>query len=144
LINQGGGNAVVLGPVLSDTAMNEFRFLDPPADTQPLQVPVTQGQTFVVSLEFANQSSGNPFASGPGLDTDGCQNGLNAGNIQPGGWTDLCLAALPGDLVIRAVVDCTAPEVPAASPTGLVLLAAALLGTAGLLVCRHAGALPWR
>jgi hypothetical protein len=36
LISQGGGNAVVLGPALSDMAMNEFRFLDPPADTQPL------------------------------------------------------------------------------------------------------------
>jgi hypothetical protein len=105
---------------------------------------VTQGQTFVVSLEFVNQSSGNPFASAPGLDTDGCQNGFNAGNIQPGGWTDLCLSGLPGDLVIRAVVDCTAPAVPAASPFGLLLLTAALWGTAGLFLCRHAGARPWR
>ena len=56
--------AMITAPVLADTTVNEFRFLDPPADTISVQVPVTAGQTFVVDLEIFNSSSGIVMASG--------------------------------------------------------------------------------
>lgn len=136
LPNQGGGNAVVVGPLLADTSLNEFRFLDPPADTKALRAPVTAGQPFAVSLEFLNQSSGNPFASGPGYDQDGCQPGRNGALAQPGGWADACAAGVPGDWVIRAVVDC-APVAPA-TPFPYLAAAAALLVLSGVLWLRRA------
>lgn len=132
LPNQGAGQAVIVAPVLLDTTLNEYRFLDPPVNSTPLRVPVVSGQTVVVSLEFLNQSSGNPFASGPGFDTDGCQAGRNAVLANPGGWADACPQGVTGDWVIRAVVDCTAAGVPAAPPWGLVALALALV-VAGVL-----------
>jgi hypothetical protein len=116
--------------VLNDTTLNEFRFLDPPTNAVGLSAPVTTGQAFVVSLEFLNQSSGNPFASGPGFDQDGCQPGLNAVEASPGGWVDACVTGVTGDWVIRAVVDC-APVAPATSfPARIVLAASIVLGAA--------------
>ena len=100
------------GPVMTPGAINEFRHLDQ-AQTIPLDVPVTQGQTFVVSLEFANPTDvGN---DGPSVirDWDGCQANRNALCAVPGLWIDWCSfpTDLPpkGDLVIRAVVDCLDP-----------------------------------
>ena len=94
------------GPVLIDGATNEFRFLDPPVDSVPLQVPVIAGQTFVVAIEFLNQQAqGNPFVPSVEYDADGCQAGVNAVFTIPGGWADACLAGVPGDFGIRAIVN---------------------------------------
>ncbi len=94
----------LVGPVMTPGFINEFRYLD---DTKvfPLSVPVTAGQQFYVTLEFDNPTDiGN---GGPSVfsDIDGCQAGSNVLSAIPGGWLDFCLL-IPGDLVIRAVVDC--------------------------------------
>jgi len=127
----GAALATIPGPTLSDGVVNEFRFLDPPTNAVPLQVPVTSGQTFVVSLKFLNQSSGNPFAPSVTFDQDGCQAGANAVDASPGGWSDACVLGVTGDWVIRAVVDCApAPAVPTLGwPAGVLVLLAALAAT---------------
>jgi len=104
LINDGGMNAEISAPTLTDGVLNEFRDLLPTAT--PLSVPVTSGQTFVVSLEFFNENDGNPFAPSVVADTDGCQSGKNAFFTAGFGWGDACAAGVPGDWLIRAVVDC--------------------------------------
>ena len=114
--------AVVTAPVLTDGSINEFRFLDPPADTTALQVAVSANQTFAVGLEFLNQSSGNPFASGVEIDLDGCQAGLNSVFVLPGGWNDACLLGVTGDFGIRAIIN------PIPEPMTLSFLAFSALG----------------
>lgn len=113
--------AQIPGPMLVDGVVNEYRFLDPPTNSMPLQVPVAAGQTVVVSLQFLNQSSGNPFAPSVTYDQDGCQASSNAVDVLPGGWSDACPLGITGDFVIRAVVDC-APPVPALDPRGAAAL----------------------
>lgn len=97
-------------PVLSPGFLNEFRFMDE-AGTIPINVPVTNGQSFLVALEFANATDiGNGTASVV-RDDDGCQANRNwlYGNIGAGTqWYDFCLI-ITGDLVIRVVVDCQEP-----------------------------------
>ena len=128
LQTQGAMNAIVAGPTLIDGQINEFRFLDPITTLNPLQVPVTNGQTFVVSLEFLNTNTpGSPFVPTVVYDTDGCQTGRNAVNAMPGGWTDACLAGVTGDFMIRAVVDCSTASVPALSTWSAALLVLLLL-----------------
>jgi len=97
------------GPVLTDGVLNEFRFLDENM-TIPLSVPVSTGQTFVVSLRFFNTPG--VFGASVTTDTNGCQAGRNAINASPGGWLNLCSFGASGDFVIRAVVDC--PSLPGA------------------------------
>jgi hypothetical protein len=130
LTNQGGSPAVIVAPTLLDGVMNSFRFLDPPLDTTPLRVPVTTGQSVVVSLEHLNQNSGNVFAPGVGYDA-ACQGGLNSVKAVPGGWLDACGQGVPGDWVIRAVVDCEGVSLPSSTPHGLAVLAM-LLVAAGI------------
>ncbi len=94
----------LVGPLMTPGFINEFRYLD---DTKlfPLSVAVTSGQQFYVTLEFDNDTDiGN---GGPSVfsDIDGCQAGSNVLFAIPGGWLDFC-RLIPGDLVIRAVVDC--------------------------------------
>ena len=101
----GGLLASVTGPLLVDGSVNEFRYLDPPTNSVALQVPVSAGQTFVVAIEFLNQSSGNMFASGVGYDGDGCQTGKNSVFAIPGDWSDACLLGVAGDFGIRAIVS---------------------------------------
>ncbi len=94
----------IVGTVLNDGVFNEYRFLDE-NNVVPLIVPVTAGETYVVSFQFEN----TPTASGASLvtDTDGCQTGKNAiFAIPPNVWFDSCLLGVTGDFVIRAVVDC--------------------------------------
>ncbi|MBW2271205.1 MAG: hypothetical protein JRH16_21855 [Deltaproteobacteria bacterium] len=145
MINQGGANAVVWAPTLLDGVMNQFRFLDPPANTTAMSVPIVAGQQFVVSLEFINQSSGGaPFAPAPTIDQDGCQPLTNAVDVIPGGWLDACPQGVTGDFVIRAVVDCQASAVPVSnewsSPVLVAMLAVIgfLAATGGLLGRRGA------
>jgi hypothetical protein len=126
LLNQGGGDAEILGPTLTDGIMNEFRHLDPPIDATPLSVPVSQGETFVVSLKLFNTNSGNPFAPSVVADQDGCQASRNAVDVLPGGWVDACVLGVTGDWVIRAVVDCDEPPIPTADAPGRVILVGAM------------------
>lgn len=105
------------GPVMTDSVVNEFRYLDE-NQTIPLVVPVTNGQTFVVSFKFLNDP--NP-AAGPSVvnDLDGCQNGRNTIDAVGLGWVSSCLLGVGGDWVIRAVVDCQTGEVgPGSIPNG--------------------------
>lgn len=142
LQNEGGGNAEILGPQLVDGIMNEFRFLDPPTNAVPMKVPVTTGQVFAVSLQFVNQSSGNPFAASVVYDQDGCQAQTNAAFVIPGGWNDACPLGITGDWVIRAVIACDevvpppSAIVPALGARGAFALAA-MLATGGS-VAAHA------
>ena len=105
LVNQDNSPAVITAPTLSDSLLNEFRHLDA-AQTIPLGVPVTSGETFVVSLEVFNQSSGNIFAPTFVYDLDGCQGGKNGVFVIPGGWLNSCLLGVTGDWMIRAVLEC--------------------------------------
>ncbi len=101
-----GGDAVLQGPVLSDGVANEFRFLDE-FEAIPINIPVTGGQEFVVSLKFFNNSP-QPFGPSVVFDADGCQTGKNAVFSIPGGWVNACPLGVTGDWFIRAVVDCGA------------------------------------
>lgn len=95
------------GPQLTPSALNEFRYLD---DTQqfPIRVPVTAGQTVVVSLEFEDPAIDPSVVR----DINGCQSGRNGLFAIPGGWMNFC-SFLSGDLVIRMVVDCGEAADPA-------------------------------
>ena len=97
------------GPVLNDGVLNEYRFLDE-NNTIPLIVPVTQGETIVVALLFAEAP---PAPLGPSVvrDTDGIVPGRNTvySNFGLGfEWRSSESLGLSGDWVIRAVVDCDA------------------------------------
>jgi hypothetical protein len=122
----GAALATVVGPTLSDGVLNEFRHLDPPTNLIPLSVPVAAGQTFVVDLEFFNQSSGNPLASSIEIDNDGITPGRNSVFVLPGGWMDAGPLGVTGDWGIRAII---VPE-----PSSAVLL---VVGLAALAAARH-------
>lgn len=130
--------ATVLVPPMVDGLVNEFRFLDPPADTVPLQVPVTSGQTFVVALEFFNTNAGGGgFLPSVVIDGDGCQPGLNTVfPIPPSAWTDACPLGVTGDFVIRAVID-QPVSTPALTSTGALWLAGLLSLAAALATLRR-------
>jgi len=109
--------ASIDGPVMTDSVINEFRYLDENL-TIPLIVPVNDGQTFVVSFKFLNDP---PQASGPSLvnDVDGCQSGRNTIDAAGIGWISSCLLGVTGDWVIRAVVDCPSGAAgPGSVPNG--------------------------
>ncbi len=103
LTNASSDPAVVSNPMLSDGVFNEFRHLDL-AQTIPLSVSVTAGQTFVVVLEMLNTTDNNPFAGTVAWDHDTCQNNRNAVFTNPGGWVDACTQGVLGDWVFRAVI----------------------------------------
>jgi hypothetical protein len=97
------------GPLLTDGVINEYRFLND-SNTVPLIVPVVANETVVVAYTFSE----DPPVSGPSLavDADGIQNGRNAiyARLAPGvfQWFSSESFLVPGDWVIRAVVDCQA------------------------------------
>lgn len=100
-------HTAVLGPVLSDGVLNEYRFVDE-NNTIPINVPVTAGETFVVSFEFGNAP---PDGIGPSIarDTDGItagRNGLLALFGTSTQWFNASTLGVTGDWIIRAVVDC--------------------------------------
>ncbi|HVJ61677.1 MAG TPA: DUF11 domain-containing protein [Tahibacter sp.] len=98
------------GPVLTDGVFNEYRYLDE-NNTIPLIVPVTQGETIVVSFTFAEPP--DPGTASLLRDTNGNQTGKNALLADIGGtfvWFNSSTLGVQGDWAIRAVVDCpTAP-----------------------------------
>lgn len=113
-------------PALTPGLLNEFRFGDGGA---PIDIPVVIGQTFVVSLQYAEPTD---LDSGTVVrDIDGCQSGRNA--LFDGQWRDFC-SLLLGDLAIRAVVDCGDPAGACCLPSGQCtpgLTAAACTGGSG-------------
>ncbi|UCG32164.1 MAG: hypothetical protein JSU68_10915 [Phycisphaerales bacterium] len=110
--NPGTELETLVGPLMTPGGINIFTHLDQ-EQTIPVDVPVSAGQTFVVALEFANQTDvGN---GGPSIvrDRDGCQASRNALFVLPGVWLDWCSFPTEyppkGDLVIRVMVDCQDP-----------------------------------
>jgi uncharacterized repeat protein (TIGR01451 family) len=121
----------ILGPVLNDGFMNEYRYLDED-NTIPLSVPVTTNETVVVALGFL--TAPNP-ALGPSVvtDQDGIHTGRNAIYASDGSggfvWTASETFLVPGDWVIRAVVDCGSSTTEA--DVGVTLAATPAQYTAG-------------
>ncbi|TDR45925.1 putative repeat protein (TIGR01451 family) [Tahibacter aquaticus] len=105
--NPGAEAAVIGGPVLNDGVINQWRFLDE-NNTIPLNVPLSNGEVFVISFKFFTE----PLAgSGPSVvrDADGIQSNRNALLADFGGtfvWFNSATLGLTGDWVIRGVVDC--------------------------------------
>ncbi len=128
LLNSGVQPAEILGPVMTDGVINEFRFLDENM-VIPLSVPVLANDVFVVSFKFLNTPS--PVL-GPSVvtDSDGCQTGKNGVFAVPGGWFGACLLGVTGDFVIRAVVDCNPTQACCFDADTCVNLTAADCGTA--------------
>jgi uncharacterized repeat protein (TIGR01451 family) len=99
----------ILGPVLTDGFINEYRYLDED-NTIPLSVPVLQDETFVVALTFLQAPDPS---EGPSVvnDLDGIQPNSNAIYASLGGgqfeWFPNTTLLVFGDWVIRAVVNCT-------------------------------------
>lgn len=118
-------------PLLTSGVLNEFRTIDEQGSL--LNIPVAMGQTFVVSLEYAEPTfidSGSPSVV---RDVDGCQSGRNAVLDIKSGWFDICLF-IGGDFVIRAVVDCSDLTGACCLPSGQCapgLTAAACSGAGG-------------
>ena len=136
LTNAGGGDAEVAIPMLSDGVLNEFRHLDQ-AQTIPLSVPVSAGQTFAVGLEIFNQSSGGgSFTPSLTYDQDGCQSGKNAVYVGDADvWLNACPQGVTGDWVIRAILD-SDQDIPAASFWWLASMAL-LVVASGTIVSRR-------
>jgi hypothetical protein len=111
--NPGAVKDDLLGPVLTDGGLNEYRFKDE-NQTIPISIPVTAGEEFVVALEFFNANAGDIFAASVASDTDSCQTGKNAVKVNGVTWTDACALGVSGDWIIRAVIDCTEVDTGAA------------------------------
>ncbi|MFN7973419.1 MAG: hypothetical protein U0166_13900 [Acidobacteriota bacterium] len=97
--------AQLLGPVMVDGYINEFRYYDQ-AQTQPISVPVTAGQIVVLSFQFLNDPDPT---NGPSVFVDGdntclpSKNGIFA--IPPSSWANSCVLGVTGDFVIRLIED---------------------------------------
>ncbi|MBI2397661.1 MAG: hypothetical protein HYV17_07675 [Xanthomonadales bacterium] len=120
----------IVGPVLTDGALNEFRYLDE-NNTVPLIVPVTANETFVVALEFdVSIGAGDPSVV---RDVDGNQSGRNGLYAQIGAgsyaWFNSSSLGVNGDWVIRAVIDCAV--VPQQADVGVGIATSPLQYTAG-------------
>jgi uncharacterized repeat protein (TIGR01451 family) len=105
--NPGALAETIGGPVLNDGVINEYRFLDE-NNVIPLIVPVTQGETIVVALVFA-EAPPAPFGPSVVRDTDGIVPMRNTilSNFGAGfEWRSAESLGVTGDWVIRAVVDC--------------------------------------
>jgi len=103
--------ALLEGPVLTPGYWNAFQYLDEEQQI-PLQVPVTAGQRFYVTLEFANETDVGHGGASVVRDTDGYHSGCNVlyGYIPGYGWHWWDFNGFPvylaGDIAIRAVVHC--------------------------------------
>jgi hypothetical protein len=142
LANDGGADAEVVAPLLSDGVLNEFRFLDQ-AQSVSMSVPVSAGQTIAVGLEIFNQSSGGgSFTPSLTYDNDGCQNGRNGVFLfDSTSWVDACPQGITGDWVIRAVIDSDV-DIPAASHWGLSVFTLLLLAAGTIVALRRKPATP--
>lgn len=115
--NPGAELLKIEGPQLTDGFVNEFRFVDE-NQTVPVRVPVLQGQTFVVSLQFSTATNVGAGSGSVVRDTDNIQPNRNAifAILGPGSafWFNSQTLGLQGDFVIRAVVNCQAPDAASA------------------------------
>jgi hypothetical protein len=96
--------------------INEFRFLDPPDNDTPLSVFVSEGDEFIVALEFQNENDGQTFLASVKYDDEDCIDGTSAAYTESAGWGDACTLGVPGNLGIRAIF------MPVPEPTTLALL----------------------
>lgn len=94
LPNPGAPQFSLLGPVLTDGAINVFDVSLVPGNK------IINAGPFAVGLEFLNQNAGNPFAASVVHDGNGCQPGANAVLAIPGGWSDACVLGVTGDWVM--------------------------------------------
>ena len=131
--NPGAVAETILGPVLSDGVINEYRYLDENMAV-PLVVPVLQNETIVVALTF---DVAPPQPVGPSVvrDNDGCQAGRNGIYAQDLGgnfaWYSSCAFGLAGDFVIRAVVECGSGGTPMANLSATKTAAASTVAPGG-------------
>ncbi len=102
--NAGPIKSELLGPALQDGGLNEFRFTDE-NQTIPIDIPVTAGEEFVVSLKFFNSST----VSGPSIlfDDSGITPGKNTVKVNGSQWRSAESLGVTGDWIIRVIVDCT-------------------------------------
>lgn len=94
-------------PVLTDGVINEYRYYDD-NQTIPISIPVTAGQTFVVSFKFFNASP--PLGPSISFDNNGAVPFRNAVKAIGQGWVSAGSLGVSGDWIIRAVVDCAAGD----------------------------------
>lgn len=111
----------LIGPAMqSGNGMYEFRFLDE-NNSVPLSVPVTAGQTFVLSFEFGEDhaNEGPPWGGVPTIpiDLDGCHAGRNGIFGIPGGYLNWCQFG-SGDFVMRVKMVCGAVTGACCLPNG--------------------------
>jgi hypothetical protein len=104
------------GPMLTDGALNQFRYLDEQG-TIPINIPISMGEQFYVTLEFENATDVGNGSPSVFRDVDGCHAQSNVLYAIPGGWMNFCVY-LVGDLVIRAVVECEEMEGACCLPDG--------------------------
>lgn len=120
----------IVGPVLTDGVLNEFRYLDENMAV-PLVVPVTANETVVVAIRFDNNVTGTDASVV--RDTDGNQSGRNGlyAQLSPDNyvWFNSATLGVQGDWVIRAVIDCAA--VPQEAEVGVGISTTPLQYTAG-------------
>jgi hypothetical protein len=83
----------LVGPQLTDGAINEFNL-----GVLPGEIVIDSGP-FTVTLEFFNQTAGDPFAPTAVNDGNGCQSGKNVIYAIPGGWLNACSAGVTGDWI---------------------------------------------
>jgi len=101
----------LLAPALQDGGLNEFRFSDE-NQTIPIDIPVTAGEEFVVSLKFFNDSA--TFNPSILFDDSGITPGKNSVRISNGQWRSAESLGVTGDWIIRVIVDCTGGQVGSA------------------------------
>jgi hypothetical protein len=98
----------LLAPALQDGGLNEFRFMDE-NQTIPINVPVSAGEEFVVSLKFFNDSSlSNPSVL---FDDSGITPQKNSVRLASGQWRSAESLGVTGDWIIRVIVDCAGGQV---------------------------------
>jgi hypothetical protein len=97
LPNPGSPIAALLGPQLTDGAINEFDI-----EAQLGEVNVPSGP-FTVTLKFLFDNVMDPYAPTVIHDGNGCQSGKNVVYAIPGGWIDACSAGITGDWIFYVV-----------------------------------------
>jgi len=102
--NVGSVKSELLGPALLDGGLNEFRFTDE-NQTIPINIPVTAGEEFVVSLKFFNSSS--IFLPSILFDDSGITPGKNTVKVNGSQWRSSESLGLTGDWIIRAIIECS-------------------------------------
>ena len=104
LPNPGARLYDLLGPVLTDGAINEFNL-----ESQVGNVILNSGP-FTVTLEFASDNANDLNAGSVVHDGNGCTGGgKNVIKAIPGGWQDICSQGLGGDWIFYVIyrrTDC--------------------------------------